>query len=137
MGKNRRLKKMGLTEEEEMAYRIGTEERKLVLAQRKLESIRVLDELISRVKVVGKANPGLKAKLENTKKIDEESTDSDEDSEELREKEKNIRDKLVLKMKKKSAAEPSKVKKTKNDGFESLSEDDSEGGRKKKPKLKT
>jgi len=49
--KKRRLKKMGLTEEEEMAYRIGAEERKLVLAQRKLESIRVLDELISRAKV--------------------------------------------------------------------------------------
>ena len=31
--------------------RIGAEERKLVLAQRKLESIRVLDELISRAKV--------------------------------------------------------------------------------------
>jgi hypothetical protein len=32
-------------------YRIGAEERKLLLAQRKLESIRVLDELLSRVKV--------------------------------------------------------------------------------------
>ena len=32
--------------------RIGAEERKLVLAQRKLESIRVLDELISRAKVI-------------------------------------------------------------------------------------
>jgi hypothetical protein len=31
--------------------RIGAEERKLLLAQRKLESIRVLDELLSRVKV--------------------------------------------------------------------------------------
>ena len=35
-----------------MLCRIGTEERKLLLAQRKLESIRVLDELLSRVKVM-------------------------------------------------------------------------------------
>ena len=42
---------MGLTEEEEMAERIGIEERKLLLAQRKLESIRLLDELLERVKV--------------------------------------------------------------------------------------
>ncbi len=32
--------------------RIGAEERKLVMAQRKLESIRILDELISRAKVI-------------------------------------------------------------------------------------
>merc|ERR1719474_1880191 len=49
--KARTLRKMGLTEEEEMAERIGIEERKLLLAQRKLESIRILDELLERVKV--------------------------------------------------------------------------------------
>ena len=43
---------MGLTEEEEMAEKIGIEERKLLIAQRKLESIRVLDELLERVKVI-------------------------------------------------------------------------------------
>ena len=42
---------MGLTEEEEMAERIGVEERKLLIAQRKLESIRILDELLEKVKV--------------------------------------------------------------------------------------
>lgn len=45
------MRKLGLTEEEEMTERIGTEERKLLLAQRKLESIRLLDELFERVKV--------------------------------------------------------------------------------------
>jgi len=49
--KAKTLRKMGLTEEEEMAERIGIEERKLLLAQRKLESIRILDELLERVKV--------------------------------------------------------------------------------------
>ena len=50
--KAKRLKKMGLTEEEEMAEKIGIEERKLMIAQRKLESIRILDELLERVKVI-------------------------------------------------------------------------------------
>lgn len=50
--KAKRLRKMGLTEEEEMAEKIGIEERKLLIAQRKLESIRVLDELLERVKVI-------------------------------------------------------------------------------------
>ena len=45
------MARLGLTEEEEMNERIGMEERKLVLAQRKLESIRMLDELLERVKV--------------------------------------------------------------------------------------
>ena len=39
------------TDEEEMAERIAIEERKLLIAQRKLESIRLLDELLERVKV--------------------------------------------------------------------------------------
>ena len=50
--KAKTMHKMGLTEEEEMSERIGTEERKLLLAQRKLESIRILDELVERVKVM-------------------------------------------------------------------------------------
>ena len=50
--KAKTLHKMGLTEEEEMSERIGTEERKLLLDQRKLESIRILDELVERVKVM-------------------------------------------------------------------------------------
>ena len=35
-----------------MAEKIGIEERKLMIAQRKLESIRVLDELLERAKVI-------------------------------------------------------------------------------------
>merc|ERR1712157_595203 len=52
--KTKRLRKMGLTEEEEMAEKIGIEERKLLIAQRKLESIRVLDEPLERVKANSK-----------------------------------------------------------------------------------
>ena len=51
----RRLKKkqkLFANEEEEMAHMIAVEERKLVIAQRKLESIRILDELLERVKVI-------------------------------------------------------------------------------------
>ncbi len=52
----RRVKKMqqriqGEEEDEELAKKIAVEERKLLEAQRKLESIRILDELLERVKV--------------------------------------------------------------------------------------
>ena len=50
----RRLAKMRMkngSNEEEMAEKIAVEERKLLIAQRKLESIRLLDELFDRVKV--------------------------------------------------------------------------------------
>jgi len=128
--KKMRLKKMGLTEEEEMAYRIGAEERKLILAQRKLESIRVLDELISRVKGVGKINLGLKAKLESKEK--EKSDKEESDDEVLKAKEKKIRDKLVLKLKKKDDPKlesHSKLRRSKTEGFESVSGEDSDSSR--------
>ncbi len=48
----RRKMKKARTEEEEIADRIAAEERMLVVAQRKLESIRMLDELLERVKVI-------------------------------------------------------------------------------------
>ena len=48
-----KLKLKNQTDEEEMAERIAVEERKLLIAQRKLESIRLLDELLERVKVNG------------------------------------------------------------------------------------
>merc|ERR1712042_189954 len=59
--KARTLRKMGLTEEEEMAERIGIEERKLLLAERKLESIRILDELLERVKATNKSKDEIKS----------------------------------------------------------------------------
>jgi len=49
--RRRKLKK-ARTEEEEIAHRIATEERMLLVAQRKLESIRVLDDVLERVKVI-------------------------------------------------------------------------------------
>jgi len=127
--KNIRLKKMGLTEEEEMSYRIGAEERKLVLAQRKLESIRVLDELISRAKGVGKIKLGLKAKLDVKKENDRGVDDSDD--EELKTKEKEIRDKLVMKLKKQPEknSHAKKLKKSKTEGFSSDSDSDSSRGK--------
>ena len=52
--RKRRLQEQRLGEEEqdeEFARKIAVEERKLLEAQRKLESIRLLDELFERVKV--------------------------------------------------------------------------------------
>ena len=50
--RERKKKKRGLNEDEDHDRRIAEEERKLLVAQRKLESIRLLDELLERVKVI-------------------------------------------------------------------------------------
>ena len=47
-----KAKRKNQTQEEQMAEKIAVEERKLLIAQRKLESIRLLDELLDRVKVI-------------------------------------------------------------------------------------
>merc|ERR1711899_366113 len=59
-----KLKVKHQTDEEEMAERIAVEERKLLIAQRKLESIRLLDELLERVKVV----KNIKGDVKNSEK---------------------------------------------------------------------
>lgn len=46
-----RIKQQEEEEEARFAHKIALEERKLLLAQRKLESIRLLDELLERIKV--------------------------------------------------------------------------------------
>jgi arginine/serine-rich splicing factor 17 len=50
--RQRKLQRRNVNDEEEMNHRIAVEERKLLVAQRKLESIRMLDELLERVKVI-------------------------------------------------------------------------------------
>merc|ERR1719300_1465680 len=128
--KAKRLKKMGLTEEEEMAEKIGIEERKLMIAQRKLESIRILDELLERVKATNKSKDDTKS----LGKIVIEAARKDaagkrgETSENLRDKEREIREKLGLKLKKKVESDiehqQGKINRVKTDGFESVSDDD-------------
>jgi len=128
--KARTLRKMGLTEEEEIAERIGIEERKLLKAQRKLESIRILDELLERVKATNKS----KDETKSLGKIVIEAARKDaagkrgETSENLRDKEREIREKLVLKLKKKVESDiehqQGKINRVKTDGFESVSDDD-------------
>ena len=49
--RRKRKEKREQEEAERLAHRIAMEERKLLLAQRKLESIRLISELIDRVKV--------------------------------------------------------------------------------------
>lgn len=49
--KEKQLEKLKLKEVEEMNKKIAVEEYLLLMAQRKLESIRLLGELINRVKV--------------------------------------------------------------------------------------
>merc|ERR1711997_573366 len=58
--RERKMKKRSLNDDEDHDRRIEEEERKLLVAQRKLESIRLLDELLERVKVIQNASKDVK-----------------------------------------------------------------------------
>merc|ERR1719154_254225 len=129
--KARTLHKMGLTEEEEMTERIGTEERKLLLAQRKLESIRLLDELFERVKATSKGRESVRAlekQMVAAHRRDLKETKGKKDSGSLKERE--FREKLVLKMRRKAevsvTSQEGRVTKVKGGGseLEAVSDED-------------
>merc|ERR1712034_83879 len=122
--KAKTLRKMGLTEEQEMTERIGIEERKLLLAQRKLESIRLLDELLERVKATNKGKDEIKSlekqMLAAHRKDVSSLVRNRKDSENLKDKEKEIREKLVMKLKRKAesnvSSQAGRVNKVKTGG---------------------
>merc|ERR1719430_2323244 len=121
---------MGLTEEEEMSERIGTEERKLLLAQRKLESIRILDELVERVKATNKGKEEIKSLEKQMLKAHRKDVSSlikgKKASGNLKDKEREIREKLVLKLKRKAesgvASQEGRVTKVKTEDLEAVSD---------------
>merc|ERR1712157_633407 len=79
---------MGETEERRLKKRIQIEERKLLLAQRKLEATRILEKLFDRVAKMKEA--------ELAKKLEAELADKKRKEEEkLEKKEKEIREKLL------------------------------------------
>merc|ERR1712165_268075 len=99
-----------------------------MIAQRKLESIRVLDELLERVQATSKPKDDFNKVLLEAAKKDVKSSRKKGDSENLKAKEKEIREKLVMKLKKKAEGDISrqqiKVNRAKNDDFESVSDAD-------------
>ncbi len=50
--RQKRLNKKQQEEDKKLAMKIALEERKILIAQRKLESMRLLEELFNRVKVI-------------------------------------------------------------------------------------
>ncbi|XP_039264526.2 A-kinase anchor protein 17A-like [Styela clava] len=80
-----------------LAKRIALEERKLLIAQRKLESIRLLSELLDRVKSVAQQAEVERLEREIAKKAEEERKRKEE--EESKRKEKNLKRKLKLEKK--------------------------------------
>merc|ERR1719431_1620956 len=129
--KAKTMRKLGLTEEEEMTERIGTEERKLLLAQRKLESIRLLDELLERVKATSKGRESVRAlekQMVAAHRRDLKDTKGKKDSGSLKDKEREIREKLVLKMRRKAevsvTSQEGRVTKVKGGGSELEAEED-------------
>merc|ERR1719327_2402124 len=128
--KAKTMHKMGLTEEEEMSERIGTEERKLLLAQRKLESIRILDELVERVKASHKGKEDMKSLEKQMLKAHRKDVTSlikgRKGSGNLKDKEREIREKLVMKLKRKAesgvASQEGRVSKVKTEELEAVSD---------------
>ncbi|CAB4062539.1 SFRS17 [Lepeophtheirus salmonis] len=103
--RRRRIKIFGKTKSDD--EKIAEEERKLLIAQRKLESIRILDELLERVKTVKSQSDNVK-NLENDllrtareakNKVTRSSSQGFEDYKDRDEK--FLRDKLVNRLKKK------------------------------------
>merc|ERR1712110_503585 len=143
MGEKRRQNKLKVkhqTDEEEMAERIAVEERKLLIAQRKLESIRLLDELLERVKVVkgqGKKVRNLEAELlETAKRVSNKAADAAGTMTYKDRDEKLLRDKLVTRLKEKEVqkmehfgerlknAKENNYIETSDDGVEDISDED-------------
>merc|ERR1712083_222406 len=100
-------KKRSLDDDEDHDRGIEEEERKLLVAQRKLESIRLLDELLERVKVVQNANKDVKNSekdLFKTAKIASKMSGKKTDITSLIGKDRDeaeLRNKLVSKLKEK------------------------------------
>nr|CAD7396227.1 unnamed protein product [Timema cristinae] len=103
------LKKLRDVAAQEMNEKIAIEERKLLIAQRKLESIRLLDELFERVKEVVKQRGTGKRDNTLTKPVPVENKEAAKlrkkeeraraKRERLQDKERQLRDKLVHKYK--------------------------------------
>lgn len=108
--KQKIIKKLKRKEAEQMSIKIAIEERKLLMAQRKLESIRLLDELFERVKVERQKEITKekekdietqlsKAKMKQEKKLKRKEKEQMKKKEEMVDKERELRKKLVKKIK--------------------------------------
>ncbi|XP_069695440.1 A-kinase anchor protein 17A [Periplaneta americana] len=109
--KQKQIMKMKEKEAREMNLKIAIEERKLLIAQRKLESIRLLDELFERVKANKQKELGAKKEDTTEKKVIKEKQKKDDkilkkkqdkdkiNKDKLQDKERELRNKLVKKYK--------------------------------------
>lgn len=133
----RRRKKKEKKEKEEaekLSLRIATEERKLLLAQRKLESIRILSELFERIKeelvleekLKLAREIALKEEMERKRKEEEEKRKREQEEKRRKDKEERKQEK----MRRKELELKSRLLKRK------LEEDYKKGAKKKKDKLK-
>ena len=62
--RQQKLQRKFADDDEELGHKIAVEERKLLVAQRKLESIRLLDELLERIKVMMMMTPPATPRLQ-------------------------------------------------------------------------
>ncbi|XP_066980950.1 trichohyalin [Macrobrachium rosenbergii] len=84
-------------EEARIAKKIALEERKLLIAQRKLESIRLLDEIFERIKVERQKKVAHQREVELFEHVDKENTKKMKELKKKEMKEKKMQEKLALK----------------------------------------
>ncbi|XP_059356711.1 A-kinase anchor protein 17A [Carassius carassius] len=104
----KKLKKQQEEEQKKLQLKISTEERKLLLAQRNLESIRLIAELLSRAKRLKEQQQQERRRLEERRQLQEEELRRVEAEKErtleLQRKERQLRDKLLGNLLKKSTS---------------------------------
>ncbi|XP_042611151.1 A-kinase anchor protein 17A isoform X2 [Cyprinus carpio] len=102
----KKLKKQQEEEQKKLQLKISTEERKLLLAQRNLESIRLIAELLSRAKRLKEQQQQERRRLEERRQLQEDELRRVEAEKErtleLQRKERQLRDKLLGNLLKKS-----------------------------------
>ncbi|XP_016107549.1 A-kinase anchor protein 17A [Sinocyclocheilus grahami] len=102
----KKLKKQQEEEQKKLQLKISTEERKLLLAQRNLESIRLIAELLSRAKRLKQQQQQERRRLEERRQLQEDELRRVEAEKqrtlELQRRERQLRDKLLGNLLKKS-----------------------------------
>ncbi|CAK8673221.1 unnamed protein product [Clavelina lepadiformis] len=93
--RKKRREKRELEQEQRLAHRIAKEERKLLLAQRKLESIRLISDLLDRVKADAQQTEVEKLEREVAEKVEAERKKKEEELKKKKEKEERKRVSVV------------------------------------------
>ncbi|KAA0201199.1 hypothetical protein HAZT_HAZT007539 [Hyalella azteca] len=104
MRRSKKMKQLDSGEDVNLALKIASEERKLLMAQRRLESIRLLDELFDRIRVVRQRGDVSKKKEDATPEKKGKKSHERQEAKRMADQEQQLRDKLVTSLKQRQEA---------------------------------